>query len=736
MRIAFVLTVLLSASVAAQTPWDTPEGAAAARVASATADDGVSESLRWSWSPDPRWIEGVGFRLDAFDGGLAFGDRFLGSTVPNREAPPVEIVFDRFTQTTAPVFERQASYVHAGQGVFRGAAYDVSDPTSPRRLNVAITQDANAQTGDLVWNPDDSQLGAREYLIVLASTYTGDVSAYADANAFQLDALYALAAREVAGRALYETTATLAVTPEPIREVRATAVANGTLEVDWTATSEGTSVVVSEAGSASALATAAPEAGGVRIEGLDRSRAYDLTVELRRDDGSVVGSRTASAQPAVSLGVAAVSSLDPGREGTSTYGDTWGYVAPDGTEYGLLAARGGGLSVIDVSGAPAAPPVEVGFVPTASGAQDSKDVKTYGRYAYLVNEVGPVQIIDLADPANPVEVGQLSVQPNASNGGSHNLLVANDHLWVVGGRNNGTAGVRVYALADPTAPAYVGEYQVPDGISYYHDFEVRGTLALGARIYGGEGVDVLDVRDPADIRLVSTFTYPGAGAHNTCMTEDGSHVFVGDEIGSAGNWMRTFDLRDLDNVELVNEIVVAPEAIVHNCYVRGNLLFAAHYTEGLRVFDVSAPAAPVEVAFYDTYQPADVGFSGAWTAYPYLPSGKVLVSDMQSGLWVVELEAQVVADEPAPEAAPALTVAPNPLGASASVQFALPEAADVRLTVLDVRGREVAVLADGPRAAGAHTVGLDGRGLPAGVYLVRLGVNGRTAATARATVVR
>ena len=47
-------------------------------------------------------------------------------------------------------------------------------------------------------------------------------------------------------------------------------------------------------------------------------------------------------------------------------------------------------------------------------------------------------------------------------------------------------------------------------------------------------------------------------------------------------------------------------------------------------------------------------------------------------------------------------VAPNPSSGSARVAFALPEAGSVRLTVVDVRGREVALLAEGLWAAGRH----------------------------------
>ena len=61
----------------------------------------------------------------------------------------------------------------------------------------------------------------------------------------------------------------------------------------------------------------------------------------------------------------------------------------------------------------------------------------------------------------------------------------------------------------------------------------------------------------------------------------------------------------------------------------------------------------------------------------------------------------------------------NPSSGSARVSFAVPEAGPVRVSVVDVQGREVAVLVDGSVSAGQHEARLDG-GLAAGVYVVRL----------------
>lgn len=76
-------------------------------------------------------------------------------------------------------------------------------------------------------------------------------------------------------------------------------------------------------------------------------------------------------------------------------------------------------------------------------------------------------------------------------------------------------------------------------------------------------------------------------------------------------------------------------------------------------------------------------------------------------------------DEAAPEGASRLVVYPNPARGSATVALSLAEASEVRVAVYDVLGRAVAVLHEGPLAAGEHALAFEAAGLPAGIYLIR-----------------
>ncbi len=67
---------------------------------------------------------------------------------------------------------------------------------------------------------------------------------------------------------------------------------------------------------------------------------------------------------------------------------------------------------------------------------------------------------------------------------------------------------------------------------------------------------------------------------------------------------------------------------------------------------------------------------------------------------------------------------PVPVRDRGVFEYALPGAAEVRLSLFDALGREVRVLVDARQEAGTHTAGFDASGLAAGVYYARFVVTG------------
>lgn len=67
---------------------------------------------------------------------------------------------------------------------------------------------------------------------------------------------------------------------------------------------------------------------------------------------------------------------------------------------------------------------------------------------------------------------------------------------------------------------------------------------------------------------------------------------------------------------------------------------------------------------------------------------------------------------------------PNPFNPATTIRYDLPLASVVRLEVYDAAGQRVAVLEEGERAAGIHTVRFDATHLASGAYFYRLQANG------------
>ncbi|NNF57255.1 MAG: T9SS type A sorting domain-containing protein [Rhodothermaceae bacterium] len=108
------------------------------------------------------------------------------------------------------------------------------------------------------------------------------------------------------------------------------------------------------------------------------------------------------------------------------------------------------------------------------------------------------------------------------------------------------------------------------------------------------------------------------------------------------------------------------------------------------------------------------------------------------GLFTVGFENTApVANEPAtaPLAFALEAPAPNPFADQTRLTYTLDATSPVRLSVFDLLGREIAVLAESEQAAGTHTALFDARTLSSGVYLVRLTTPAGTA-TQRITQLR
>jgi hypothetical protein len=108
-------------------------------------------------------------------------------------------------------------------------------------------------------------------------------------------------------------------------------------------------------------------------------------------------------------------------------------------------------------------------------------------------------------------------------------------------------------------------------------------------------------------------------------------------------------MTNLDNPVLKGQYFGPTEAIDHNGYCKGNDFYLANYTAGLRVINTSninTSSTMNEIGFFDTHpENNNAVFEGAWSNYPYFPSGSIIISDINRGLFVVRKNASLNNEE-------------------------------------------------------------------------------------------
>ncbi|MFN0013426.1 MAG: choice-of-anchor B family protein [Saprospiraceae bacterium] len=324
-----------------------------------------------------------------------------------------------------------------------------------------------------------------------------------------------------------------------------------------------------------------------------------------------------------------------------TLANIWGYAA-GGKEYALVGAKNG-LIVTDVTN-PAAP---VQIVQISGPTSQWREIKTYQHYAYVATEGGGgLQIVDLSplpSPSLPVYTytggGTTPVALNTI----HALHVdeATGFLYLYGSNLVGGRACVFDLNPNPTAPVYKGYY---NPVGYAHDGYVNNDTMFAAHINAGQ-VSIVDMTNKTGannqigVSLAAPIVTPLAFSHNSWRW--GNTLFTTDE--KANSTLAAYDISDLGNITLLDQIQSNPgtNSIVHNTYIRDAYAITSWYVDGFTIVDVSRPDNLVQVGNYDTYTNTGTGFNGAWGVYPFLPSGNILVSNINGTsssngeLWVL-----------------------------------------------------------------------------------------------------
>ena len=306
-----------------------------------------------------------------------------------------------------------------------------------------------------------------------------------------------------------------------------------------------------------------------------------------------------------------------------------GFVDSLNNEYALVGHYEG-LDVVNVTN-----PDSVYIQFTVPGPSSQwREVKTWEGFAYITTEGGGgLTVADLRELPDTVIYHNWTGN-NAINGQLDNIhaLHIEDGIAYLYGSNLFNGGAVMADLTDPWNPDYVGKY---DNFGYIHDGYVRNDTIYAGHIYTGY-FTVADLTDPTNPVVLGQQYTPGLFTHNTWLNDAGNVCFSTDEVDSS--YVTAYDISDLSNIVELDRIQSNPGAgsIGHNTHYMNDYVVTSWYKDGITIVDVSHPDNMIQTGNFDSYlQGSGPGFAGCWGVYPYLPSGTIVLSDMNNGLYVL-----------------------------------------------------------------------------------------------------
>ena len=328
------------------------------------------------------------------------------------------------------------------------------------------------------------------------------------------------------------------------------------------------------------------------------------------------------------------------------YSEIWGWTdTVNHREYAIIGAYDG-TSIVDITDTVK----EKGFIVGPHNSYNYHEFRTYQNYLYVGAEGNDttrnagVQIVDLSPLPNAPVLKKNLVWLDTVKGtpfkyyAAHTLNHEGKYLYVNGGGGDGASihgfgGIRIYDLSDPLNPKQAGSYG-KESTPYVHDSYTRNDTIFAACI-NANTLNILDARKKGVITIIGNPvpTVPEGRTHNVWTTADGNYAMTASEV--VGGHLHIYDIHDPTSPFEIANWTSNPATSIHNVIVYGDFAYIAYYSDGLRIVDIKNPANPIEVGFYDTHPgPIQTTFEGAWGVYPFFPSGRIAVSDMNTGLYV------------------------------------------------------------------------------------------------------
>ena len=330
--------------------------------------------------------------------------------------------------------------------------------------------------------------------------------------------------------------------------------------------------------------------------------------------------------------------------------DVWGWVDPETKKEYAVVGGGGGVRFFDVSKPTA--PVAVGRLIGQAGLP-WVEMEILNDHLYIVCDLQPcgLQIFDLNRLRGPEAAAPVWRPDVVLPIGAFHSIASNpetNHIFLNGAVP--TVGTPfIFDVSQPLAPVPVG-WMGDDG--YTHDSLCPTYKGPDKRFknheicfnFNEDTVTIYDVTaNPVMPEQLARETYKNASyTHSGALTKDQAYLIStdeGDETDHAiPSTLYIWDVRKLTAPKMIGTFTGNSMSIDHNIYSEQDALYHSNYVNGFRILDLkdASKAKLNEVAWFDTVPTSDAPeFSGAWAAYPYLPSGNVLVGDMGGAFFVL-----------------------------------------------------------------------------------------------------
>lgn len=323
-----------------------------------------------------------------------------------------------------------------------------------------------------------------------------------------------------------------------------------------------------------------------------------------------------------------------------SYASVWG----DGHYAYIGSERRNGVLIYDISN-PDAPVLVSYYAP--SNSLDMEDVKVSNGIGYFADNMGSgLHIVDVSDPANPALLTQIT----SANGGydnTHKIAVWQNFLFIP---QNLTAPalIKVFDVSNPALPVLKTTITATDP-KWINDIDIQTNSAGKTLMYtagwGGK-CDIWDITSIAtqSATLLGSFS-AGIDGSSASATADGNYLAYSRKTTDGTSEVKIYNISNPASVTVASTLTMTALGIdavaPHDPRIMGNLLYVSWFQAGTLIFDITNPAAPVLVGSYDTWPgPVNSGqLDGNWGVYPYLGQDRVLLSDRNTGLYIIDATA-------------------------------------------------------------------------------------------------